>query len=220
MKRLIAVISCHSYQYPSQDEGAAHHSGLNSQRSRAIRDTWYKNWQQKYRSEIDLKFFLGRDRRRTPEENEIFLDCDDDYYSLPRKVQMTFQWALEHGYSDVIKIDDDVWCYVERLLRNFQSTEYKGFVLESISGRYTSGTAYWLNCKAMQVIADAEWNPVDWAEDKWVGKTLAAYGIHPEHDERYQCCHCPDCAKKFPKDSRITTHLINPREMYELMEKN
>ena len=217
MKRLISVISCHSYQYPKHDEGAAHHSGLNPCRSEAIRNTWYRTWQDQYTSKIDFKFFLGRNRR-SPRENEIFLECEDDYYTLPRKVQKMFQWALEQDYTDVIKTDDDIFCWVDRLLSNFSPAKYKGFVLESADGKYTSGTAYWLDREAMTIVAEAKWNPKDWAEDKWVGKTLASEGIYPEHDERYQCCHCKDCEIKFPKDSRITSHLIDPREMYELME--
>ncbi len=216
MKRLVACISCHSYLYPKQDEGAAHHSGDNQLRSDVVRNTWYRNCKGK----IDIKFFFGPSDR-APQTDEIFLNCRDDYYGLPDKVQKVFQWALEHGYDYILKIDDDVWLYVDRMLKDVtKPPDYRGFVLESISGRYTSGTAYWLSRKAMQVVVDAIWDPADWAEDKWVGKTLAEHQIYPVYDERFQCCHCDDCKKRFPKDSRISTHLANPREMYELMEKN
>ena len=131
-----------------------------------------------------------------------------------------FRWALDAGYDHVCKMDDDVWCSVDRLLGNFRPAKYKGFVLESADGKYTSGTAYWLDREAMQVVANAKWDPADWAEDRVVGRWLAASGIYPEHDERYQCCHCKACEIKFPKDSRITTHLIDSREMHELMEKS
>lgn len=219
MKRLIGVVTCHRYQYPTQDEGAAHHSGANELRANAIRNTWYRIWKERYSDQIDLKFFLGR-AARAPQENEIFLDCADDYYSLPAKVQNMLGWARDNGYDDTLKLDDDVWLYVDRLLSDFQSTDYKGFVLESADGAYTSGTAYWLNRQSMQTVANATWNPAEWAEDKWVGRVLSTHGIKPVHDERYQCCHCDHCSHKFPEDSRISSHVIDPRRMYELMEKN
>jgi len=212
-KRLIACISCHSYVYPKHDQGGAHHNGPNESRSKAIRETWFRTWKLKYSDQIDLKFFLGRSAS-VPREDEVFLDCADDYYSLPRKVQKMFEWAAERDYDQVAKIDDDVWLWVDRLLSNLDNTDYKGFVLESADGKYTSGTAYWLSNKAMKIIAAAPWNPTDWAEDKWVGKVLAEHGIFPVHDERFQCCHCKQCKIRYPESDRISTHTVDPKEMY------
>jgi len=218
MKRLIAVCSCHVYKYPQHDVGAAHKNGGSPTRAQAVRNTWYETWRQKYQDQIDFKFFLGPSDR-TPQSDEVFLSARDDYYGFPDKVQKMFIWALDHGYTDVLKVDDDVFVWIDRLLRNFQSTEYKGFVLQSAHGKYTSGTAYWLNRRAMHMVVDTKWDPADWAEDRSIGKWLAEKGIYPVHDERFQCCHCADCKKKFPTDSRISSHLVDPTEMYELMEK-
>lgn len=212
MRPLIAVISCHCYQYPKHDEGPAHHSGINESRSQAIRNTWYKNWE-KYKDQIDLKFFYGRSDE-TPRENEIFLECRDDYYGLPEKVQKMFGWSVQQGYEQILKIDDDVFLYVDRLLNDLNDTDYKGFVLESCDGLYTSGTAYWLSKKAAQIVASASWNPKEWAEDKWVGKILAEQNIFPIHDERFQCCHCKQCEVRYPESKRISTHTVDPKQMY------
>lgn len=218
VKRLIAVVSCHSYQYPKPDEGAAHHSGTNEPRSQAIRNTWYKNWL-KYKKHIDLKFFLGVSANgENPKPDEIFLDVPDDYYSLPEKVQKTFQWALDNGYDYVLKVDDDVFVRIERLLKEFEPADYRGFSC----GWFISGAAYWISRKAMKAVTNDLWNrigPEGWAEDKSVGRTLEKYNILPQHDERFQVCACDVCLKKFSENNQITLHTNKPETMYELFRK-
>jgi len=43
---------------------------------------------------------------------------------------------------------------------------------------YANGGAYWMSESTMRVIADAPFTG-DWAEDRWVGNTLAKHGIKP-----------------------------------------
>jgi hypothetical protein len=212
MRRLIAIPTCHQYVY--HDAGAAHSNGVNDLRSSAIRQTWYKTWQ-RYKDEIDLKFFFGHfpsEATRCPNLDEIFLDVPDNYTNLPAKVQKIFHWALDCGYDYVLKIDDDVFVHVDRLLREFEATDYKGFSC----GDFISGAAYWVSRKSMQFIVDTPWPKEEWAEDRWVGKILSANGIYPAMDERFQVCHCDVCIKKFSEESRITLHTNGPKLMYEL----
>ena len=126
MKSLISVFTCHQYQYQKQDEGAAHHSGYHENRAQAVRNTWYRDWESKYKDQIDLTFFFGRwlkEATRCPLPNEVFLDVPDDYNSVSYKVQAICKWALDAGYERLIKIDDDIFCYVDRLLKNLDETQ-------------------------------------------------------------------------------------------------
>lgn len=213
MRKLIAIPTCHAYEYPSHDQTGAHKNKVDRSRITAIRDTWYKDAIGK----IDLKFFFGRGGDRQPEADEVFLDVLDDYYSLPAKVQAMFQWCLDEGYDQVLKCDDDVFVYVDRLLREFCTTDYKGYQVSAADGPYASGTAYWVSRRAMQLIVDEPWSG-DWAEDKRTGKILAAHGIVLENDERFHCCHCADCLRSFPEEKRISSHTVSPERIYELME--
>ena len=87
MKTLLALITCHARQHYAD----------------AQRDTWIPNIPEG----LDYKFFLGPSER-APRPDEVFLDCDDSYGGLPSKVQAVIQWALEHGYTNLAKVDDDV----------------------------------------------------------------------------------------------------------------
>lgn len=147
----------------------------------------------------------------------MILDVEDDYYSLPAKVQKMFQWGLTQGYDQVLKVDDDVFLYVGRLLQNLDDSDYRGYEVEAANGEYVSGTAYWVSRRAMDIVAAAQWLPLNWAEDKWVGSVLAKHSIPITNDERFHCCHCDDCQARFPESQRISSHTIHPRRLYELM---
>lgn len=218
-KKIIACISCHALRYPKHDQGGGHHNG--ESRVQAVKDTWAKTWAEKYSQEIDLKFFFGRwptEATRLPEDNEIFLDCGDDYYSLPEKVKAVFKWCLDNGYESVLKVDDDVWIHFDRLLADLDSpADYRGYETE-IDIKFASGTAYWLSRRAMELVARAELDPKEWREDHFVGQTLFKHGINVLHDPRYHCCHCDHCLGEVPEDSRITSHTVDPQRLYELME--
>lgn len=213
MKRILCVVTCHRFQYADGDTGAAHKNGEQKDRSEAIRKTWYQTWKEKYRGQIDVKFFYGcPPDSRVPGENEIFLDCPDDYQNLPVKVKATFRWCLENGYDFAGKLDDDVFVYIDKLLKEFSPKDYQGYS----NGWFVSGAFYWISKRAMQYVVDEPWLPEQWAEDQYTGKTLGKYRILPEHDERFQVCYCDVCLTKYPKDSRLTQHTHKPEQMFEL----
>ena len=68
----------------------------------------------------------------------------------------------------------------------------------------------------MQIVADAEVDPKEWQEETFVGRVLADNGIFVVHEPRFVPCHCDVCLKKWPQSMRITSHTLNPQEMYEL----
>src|ERR1035438_8965491 len=95
MKILIAVVSCKA------------HAGYRA----AIRETWLPKVP---KDKADVFFFMGRGAEVT-ESDEIVLDgCGDDYGSLPSKIQEIIRWALERGYTNLVKIDNDVVLRVDR----------------------------------------------------------------------------------------------------------
>jgi len=216
--KIIACISCHALRYPKHDQGGGHHNG--ESRIQAVKDTWYKNWQ-KVSDQIDLKFFYGRwpeESTRLPEDNEVFLDCRDDYYGLPEKVKAVFKWCTENGYDHICKVDDDVFVHLDRLLANFEPVDYRGYECEGPTGKYASGTAYWISSRAAKLVAEAELDPKWWAEDATVGLILARNNISLVNDERYLCCSCEVCLKKYSQDSIISIHTTRPEQMYSFME--
>ena len=210
MRRILAVCTCHQRTYPKQDQ-AGHKNG--DSRADIVRATWYKNWE-RFGDQIDLMFFYGRGDRQ-PAPNEIFLDVADDYYSLPAKVREICRWCTDNGYSEVTKVDDDVFVYVDRLLASTSNDDYRGFEIES-DIKYASGTCYQLSRRAMKLVVDAEIPEGEWREDRHVGRVLLDSGIQLVNDERFLCCNCPICTTKY-KDS-ISIHTTQSGQLYELME--
>jgi hypothetical protein len=161
------------------------------------------------------------------EPDSVTLESPDDYRHLPYKVKEMFRYALDHGYDYVLKVDDDTFVWLDRLLDRFLPTDYLGYVsgipdTGDVTGLYASGAAYWISAKAMQFVVDAEWNPEEWAEDKWVGKVLAENGILPVHDERMRVCHCDLCVTPYSETS--TTQHLGPnigmmKELYDASAK-
>jgi hypothetical protein len=213
-KRLIAVVTCHQRVYPQNDLAGGHKNG--ESRIDVVRATWFRHWLCLYADRVDLKFFLGRGDR-SPRDHEIYLDCDDSYYGLPEKVRKTYNWCYRAGYDQVIKVDDDVFVYLDRLLANLTDDSYRGYAIES-DMKYASGTCYQLDRRAMKLVADAEIPQGEWREDRHVGTVLARNGIQLVHEERFHCCHCEHCKTLVPESQRISSHTADPREMYRLME--
>lgn len=162
MKVLFAVITC----------------AANTAKANAQRGTWVPLVRG-----ADVKFFLAR-QDREPLSDEVFLNCDDTYYGLPTKVRAAVTWALGHGYELVLRLDDDAYCFPDRLMVNLPTHHYVGHVNET-PPTWCSGFAYWIDRKAMSHIFHAAVpavNPDDpstWAEDRWVGTVLREGGIEP-----------------------------------------
>lgn len=171
MRILIAVLTCH----------------LNRKQADFQRRTWAREIKG-----ADLRFFLGKPERvpvtaPEPRADEVVLDVPDGYLSLPAKTQAICRWAIEHGYTHVFRVDDDVYVRPERLINAIPAADHCGR-LRGPSGNYpapyASGFAYWLSAKAAGIIAQAKLNG-DTAEDRWVANVLVKHGIHCVNDGRY-----------------------------------
>jgi hypothetical protein len=154
----------------------------NHDRPAAIRNTWAQD------TNGIVKFFFGKtnDTCRMQYPDEVFLDVPDDYESLPLKVQAAFKWAVDHGYTNSLKIDDDTYVVPSRLLTSgFEAHDWIGRINHQPDGHYCSGgSGYWLSKRAMEIVANAKLDD-DWAEDRSIGRILRNAGIKPQNDKRY-----------------------------------
>lgn len=169
MKPLIAIMSCHMFAH----------------RAQAQRETWVQDCAGK----IDYRFFVGEGDGPIAEDM-VKLDCPDDYQNFPLKVQAMRRWCLANGYGPVLKLDDDTYVAVDRLVKNIPLSDYSGR-LRGCSGGYPapycSGFAYWQSTRAMEKLVTKEWNG-DTAEDRWTGNELFKEGIMAGHEPGYQVC--------------------------------
>lgn len=163
---LIAIITCHRFK----------------NRADAVRATWVPEMTSLVAEDkrFDIVFFLGRGEARNPLPDEVFLDVEDDYKSLPYKVRAAMKWAVDRGYEYVLKCDDDTFIYPERIVHDIPRVPYSGRLNRSMPHLapkgWCSGFAYWLSGQALRTIANA--TKIDQAaEDLWVGKTLGEVGI-------------------------------------------
>lgn len=163
MKVLIAVVTCERFK----------------SRADAQRATWVPRIQG-----MDVRFFLAK-QSRAPLPDEVFLDCADDYHSLPVKVKLMYQWALANGYNKILKTDDDTYIHPIKILSAVPTQDYAGFLNGTPPKPWCSGFAYWLSEKAIRIVAMAAIPEGEWAEDRWVGGVLHDHGIKPHWDRRY-----------------------------------
>ena len=167
MKILIAVVSCKA------------HAGYRA----AIRETWLPKVP---KDKADVFFFMGRGAEVT-ESDEIVLDgCGDDYGSLPSKIQEIIRWALERGYTNLVKIDNDVVLNVDRFLRSdFEQWDFNGHTNKDGGSLLVPwGFCYTLSKRAMEHIAKAPL-PGNNNDECWVANTLAQQGITLHHEPAY-----------------------------------
>lgn len=174
MKILIAITTCAEF----------------SERAKAQRETWVPEVQG-----ADVEFFVGRPAMSVKtgecwyrdDANNVVLNCPDGYHFLSEKTQLIRQWARQHGYDFLWKIDDDCYVRPERLLP-LSGPDYIGR-LRGPSGNYRapycSGFAYGLSAKAMDYLNTIQWQRTDdFSEDRWTGNRLLEAGITPHHDAR------------------------------------
>ena len=168
MKILIGITHCHAAVYP--EVLSRKEPPNNSLCVKAARETWIKD---AVNAGIDVKFFFGRyndppGTALVPQDDEVFLDCDDSYDGLVEKVTAMSAWAYNHGYDYFMKVDVDSYVHVQNLLKamaEFSKWDYIG---------RGWGLGYLLSRNAMQIIMH-ERQRRSWAEDSHVLRSLFAY---------------------------------------------
>ena len=192
MKMLIAIVNCHT-----------HYAQADAQRS---------TWIPEIPEGVDYKFFLGRGGLREPKPDEVFLDVDDGYVSLPAKIQAIIRWTREHGYTFMLKCDDDVILLPEEFLASgFDEYDYTGLHNSWNSSCYSPwGFCYTLSEKALEIMSAAPLPNHRW-DEHWVSTTLLQHGIRLHSDVRY-CLHggvrehfTPQCKRPLRKAKWVGT---------------
>jgi glycosyltransferase involved in cell wall biosynthesis len=193
-KFLVAVVACHKNVAKVEEQ----------------RKTWMKSMYK-----LDYKVFYGTGADREPEADEVFLDVNDDYVSLPAKMKAIYKWALDNGYEYICKVDDDVFVEVPRLVTaGWQNFAYSGRMNGAGSPVWASGACYWLNAHAMKLLVDAPLGS-DTAEDRHAAAVLFKHGINVHNDERYSLI------IYFQPDwhTAVTACICNPNVTMEMIAK-
>lgn len=185
---LIALKVCHRY-VPMVGRGwdwtnrEKHKSIPVDAQIAACRETWVKDFA-KYPN-VDVRFFYGRGGNREPLPDEVFLNCEDDYKSLPYKTKAICGWAEGRGYDFTLLTDDDTFVWADNLMAsNFADYDYVGSVNDTRPQMpYCTGLGYWLSAKAVKLVAVA--SVTNTLEDHWVGSVMRKAQIAPKHDGRY-----------------------------------
>ena len=229
MKTLVAIFTCHQYDY-KHPQFVDWFKRPTADRVSALRDTWLKDVAA---SGTDYKLFYGRppakkkivDARivndptfRAPEKDEIFLECGDDYYSSCQKIRGIINYALDNGYDRLVKIDDDVFVYWDRLASN-APTKWTG----GGKPNTPAGPCYWLMRGDMQTVREN--GAPHWAEDAMVGTILLNQNRVPTFDERYYIApqtqhnqYISDEELALPNDY-LTIHSLSPEQMRKHYEE-
>jgi hypothetical protein len=172
MKILLAIFSAHKYDYiDPQGLIKDWFTRPNVDRVSALWDTWLKD------VTVDYKIFRGRRAGISPID-EVWLDAPDDYFHSSYKLKALAQYALDHGYDYVLKIDDDMWVYWDRL--DLAPTD--DYIGGGPSG-FAAGCAYWMSERLMRLLVVSPC--FRWQEDFWVGCVAENNRIPFIKDARY-----------------------------------
>jgi hypothetical protein len=188
---LIAIKVCHRY-VPAQGRGwdwtnKEKHRASNSVdwQIKACRETWVKDLAAY--PDVDVIFFYGRGANRQPLSDEVFLECGDDYRSLPHKTKAICTWAAARPYEHIFLTDDDTYIWADRLMSSgFEVYDYVGAVSELSRYPYATGLGYWISAKAARFVAGATPSSSHTMEDHWVGEVLHKHGVVPKCDHGYR----------------------------------
>lgn len=173
---------------PTASQYEGNESSLNrdeAERRQACRETWLKD------CPVDYKFFFGAGYVPAADD-EMTLPVAEGYAGLSMKFRCMCQWALDHGYDWLFRVDDDAYVWVERLLQSgYEAHNYSGYTVPYPQhlehAKYASGAGWTLSRRAMEIVAGNM--PSHPADDLWVGKLLYQHGIKVHRDTRYVVGH-------------------------------
>lgn len=218
MQTLLAIFSAHKYEYTI----AGYRDWFTRpvvNRVQGIRDSWLKD------VTIDYKFFYGFSQSRKPGVDEIFLPCPDDYHHSYEKIRGVLQYTLDNGYDYLIKVDDDVWVYWDRLAAYMPTADYvgsgRGFaVKENFSTfrvDFAPGFTYSLSRRSMEILLASPQGA--WAEDRYVGESLRRAGIPLTVEDRFHLVK-PTRTNQYISEEELekpndylTIHSLSPEQM-------
>jgi hypothetical protein len=192
VKVLIGICSCHNFP----------------EKRAAVRETWLT----RVPKEMAALFFVGNGEG-VFEKDVVTLPTQDNYESLPKKVQAFFQFSLTHYEFDYLfKCDDDTYLLCDRLPELF--TDKSDFVgsADWWPSHADGGAGYLLSKRAVEIAAQA-WCPESGREDLWVAELLRNAGIELTPSPNLKQKH-----RVFPANDNpiITVHGCRPEIMREI----
>lgn len=190
---LIAALGCAAYS---------------SRRERCLR-TWVP---EALKLGMDVVFLIGNGEGPPRREGLLLhVPCPDDYPSLPFKVRLGFEWALQHTECDfVFKCDDDTYIWPERLLALAESgVDYIGAEWSPGVGYASGGAGYLLSRRSLTIAAEGLLPSPQGAEDVLVGQCLSKAGITFQIDQRLVAFGNEELRPRCT-NAIITTHACDP----------
>lgn len=144
---------------------------------------------------VDYKFVFGdepfpgdRERCGIPDNKILHAPGSDQKEYLHLKVKAACEFALENGYSYLMRCTDDCWVYPDRILAaGLEAFDLAGafscnfklggtFSIPMARMNYAhGGCGIWLSRKAMQMITDTPWDPHHL--DSWPPQIDVGFGI-------------------------------------------
>jgi hypothetical protein len=155
----------------------------------SIRRTW---GQHAHIADANLTFFLGYGSGKT-EQDEVVLNVQDDYDSLPFKTRSILEFFLDRNYDHVLLCDIDTFLIPYRIPScGYKQFDYSGrfgsvypvgttftmqddrnHIIENCHPWASGGIGYFLSREAARIVTETE--PNHWAEDLYVGQALGPY---------------------------------------------
>lgn len=173
-KALLGLMTCHRYDYRmGRMRHYLNHPVLD--RRSAIRETWLQD------VDIDFKWFFGAIPddmpHREPEPDEVFLDVPDSYLYLVLKVKAMVKWALDHDYSRIFKVDDDVMIQWDKFKQNkpYWEADYAGWCEPPTT--FAIGPCYAMAGPMMHAVVNTPVTSNTFGDDADNGDIAKAHGI-------------------------------------------
>ena len=142
-------------------------------------------------SPLDHVFVFGRPGYIEEAEQYhdcLMVDCDDRKEFMPYKNQALFRYALDRGYTHVLRCCDDTWVYPDRVLKaGLEAFDLAGhfpckfklggtFSMPFLRMNYPhGGVGIWLSQKAMEMLVADEWD--EHYLDPWPKKMNVGFGL-------------------------------------------
>lgn len=190
MNFLIAVSSC-------QRDALAH---------QAINETWGAV---AHKSGIAYTLTTGNEYNRLP----------DDWQHLAYKTHANCRLTLAGKWNWLFQCFSDTYISIPRLIKAHE--ELPQFNADIIGNYYfhgvedggpCGGSGYWLSCKAMEAIAQADPSDVK-SEDVWVSRIVKEAGLVGFHDPRYDHLSMRGGVSLY--NNHITNHLFSHYGEYQ-----
>lgn len=155
------------------------------ERIKSCEDTWATLLREQGTEVLYVIGDIKQDEDFILKGNILYVKCNDDYLSLPKKTKMVAKYFIENCQDKdyMFKCDDDTYIHVNNFANYIilENTQYLGVPCQDF---YASGGAgYFLNKKSAKIIAESSLD--SGAEDLLVGQTLKDNNIEFTKDYRF-----------------------------------